>query len=187
MARLGPSRINKMYKHVTGQSVMTSQEMDTYFANRDPSIFDDSVFWGIALSIYCREIYPIMDFTALDTARAALSPFGVHNQDEALWRAAYPMADSGEIEKEFWEPVTSDKPVLILTGTYDTLTPKAWADKVAGTLSNVTYVTIPAAGHAVFDLPCPRALMAAFFDNPTGNLDISCVLAMPQVPDFYRE
>ena len=128
-----------------------------------------------------------MDFATLDAARAALSPFGIHNQDEAVWRAAWPMANSGEIEREFWEPVTSDKPVLILTGTYDTLTPKAWADKVAGTLSNVTYVTIPAAGHAVFDLTCPRALMAAFIDNPTGHLDTSCVLAMPQVPDFFVE
>ena len=97
------------------------------------------------------------------------------------------MANSGEIAREFWEPVTSDKPVLILTGTYDTLTPKAWADKAAGTLSDVTYVTIPAAGHAVFDLPCPRALMAAFFDNPTELLDTSCVLTMPQVPDFFVE
>ena len=186
-ASLGPSRIEKMYKHVTGQSVMTSRDLDSYFANRDPSTFGDSAYFGIALSIYCREMYPIMDFATLDAARAALSPFGIHNQDEAVWRAAWPMANSGEIAKEFWEPVASDKPVLILTGAYDTLTPKAWADKAAGTLSNVTYVTIPAAGHAVFDLPCPRALMAAFFDNPTGNFDTSCVLAMPQVPDFYRE
>ncbi len=185
--RLGPSRINKMFKHITGQSVMTSQEMNTYFANRDPSTFDDSVFWGIALSVYCREIYPIMDFTALDAYRAVLSPFGIHHQDEALWRAAYPIANSGEIEKEFWGPVTSDKPVLIFSGTYDTLTPKAWADKVAGTLSNVTFVSIPAAGHALFDLTCPRLLIAAFLDNPTGNLDISCISAMPQVPDFQTE
>jgi pimeloyl-ACP methyl ester carboxylesterase len=186
-AQQGPARINKMYKHVTGQSVLTAQEMDRYFANRDPSTFDNSAYFGIALSIYCRELYPIMDFAALDRARVALSPFGIHNQDEALWRAAYPMASSSEIEKEFWEPVTSDNPVLLLTGTYDTMTPKAWADKVAGTLSNVTYVTIPAAGHAVFDLTCPRALMAAFLDHPNSNLDISCISAMPRVPDFQIE
>jgi pimeloyl-ACP methyl ester carboxylesterase len=186
-AQQGPARINKMYKHVTGQAVMTAQEMDRYFANRDPSAFDNAAYFGIALSIYCREMYPIIDFTALDAARAALSPFGIHNQDEALWRAAYPMASSGVIEKEFWEPVASDKPVLILTGTYDTMTPKAWAEKVAGTLSNVTWATIPAAGHAVYDLACPRALMAAFLDNPTGNLDVSCISAMPRVPDFQIE
>jgi pimeloyl-ACP methyl ester carboxylesterase len=185
--RLGPSRINKMHKHVTGKAVMTPQELDLYFANRAPSTFNDSVYFGIALSIYCREMYPILDFTALDTARAALSPFGIHHQDEALWREGCPMACSGEIKNEFWEPVTGDKPVLILTGTYDTLTPKAWADKVAGTLSNVTYVTIPATGHAMFDLTCPKALMAAFLDHPTANLDISCISAMPQVPDFYIE
>jgi len=182
--RSGPARIHKMYKHITGQSVMTPKEMDMYFANRDPSAFDDSVFWGIALSVYCRELYPFMDFTALDASRAALSPFGIHHQDEALWRAAYPLANSGVIEKEFRETVTSDKPVLILSGTYDTLTPKAWADKVAGTLSNVTYVTIPAAGHALFDLTCPRALMAAFLDHPTGHLDPSCISDMPRFPDF---
>jgi pimeloyl-ACP methyl ester carboxylesterase len=185
--QLGPSRIYKMYWHITGKAVMTSADLDKYFANRDPSTFDNNAYFGIALSIYCREMYPTLDFKALDIARAALSPFGVHNQDEAVWRIGCPMASSGEIEEAFWEPVTSDKPVLILTGKYDTLTPKAWADKVAGTLSNVTSVTIPATGHALFDQTCPKTLMAAFFDNPAGNLDISCVLSMPQVPDFKIE
>jgi pimeloyl-ACP methyl ester carboxylesterase len=186
-ATLGPSRIDKMYRHVTGEQVMTQAQLDLYFANMDPSTFGNAAYFGIALSIYCREIYPTLDFQALDIARAALSPFGIHNQDEALWRAGCPIAGSGEIEKEFWEPVTSDKPVLILTGTYDTLTPKAWGDKVAATLSNVTSVTIPALGHAFFDQTCPKTLMAAFLNNPSANLDTSCVLAMPPVPDFKTE
>ena len=183
----GPSRIDKMYKHVTGQSVMTSEALDRYFANRDPSTFDDAAYYGIALSIYCREMYPAIDFEALDAARAALSPFGILNQDEALWRAAYPMANSGVIDRRFWEPVTGDKPVLILTGTYDTLTPRAWADKVAGSLSRVTTVTIPAAGHALFDSTCPKSLMAAFLDDPAANLDTFCIASMPQVPIFSTE
>jgi pimeloyl-ACP methyl ester carboxylesterase len=183
-ASLGPSRIDKMYKHVTGRSVMTSEDLDRYFANRDPSTFNDAAYFGIALSIYCRELYPIIDFALLDAARVALSPFGIRNQDEALWRAAWPMANSGVIESRFWEPVTGDKPVLILTGAYDTLTPRAWADKVAGSLSRVTTVTIPAAGHAFFDSTCPKSLMAAFLDDPTAKLTTSCIAAMPQVPIF---
>ena len=137
-----------MYNHVTGQSVMTSEALDRYFANRDPSTFDDAAYFGIALSIYCREIYPAIDFEALDAARAALSPFGILNQDEALWRAAYPMANSGVIDRRFWEPVTGDKPVLILTGTYDTLTPRRGRTK-SRILSRVTCNHSPA-GHALF-------------------------------------
>lgn len=186
-AILGPSRIDKMYKHVTGVQVMTQAQLDLYFANMDPSTFGDAAYFGTALSIYCREIYPVLDFKTLDFARAALVPFGIHNQDEALWRAGCPMAASGEIEQAFWEPVTSDKPVLILTGAYDTLTPKAWADKAAATLSNVTYVTIPALGHAFFDQACPKALMAAFFDHPPDPLDISCIHSMPHAPVFEIE
>jgi pimeloyl-ACP methyl ester carboxylesterase len=164
---------------------MTQAQLDSYFGNRDPSTFDDSMYWGIALSIYCREMYPIIDFIRLDIARSALIPFGIHNHDETLWRAGCPMVFSGEVDNEFWEPVTGNKPVLILSGAYDTMTPRVWADKVAGALTNVTFVTIPAAGHAVLNLSCPRALMAAFLDNPSANLDISCVLTMPQAPDFY--
>ncbi len=186
-AASGPSRIEKMYRHVTGAQVMTPAQLDLYFANLDPSTFGNDAYFGIALSIYCREIYPTLDFAALDIARAALVPFGIHNQDEALWRAGCPMASSGEIEKAFWEPVTGDKPVLILTGTYDTLTPKAWADKTAATLSTVTYVTIPALGHAFFDEPCAKTLMASFFDHPSAALDISCVLSMPPAPIFKIE
>ncbi len=94
------------------------------------------------------------------------------------------MANSGEIESGFREPVTGDKPVLILTGIYDTLTPRAWADKVAGSLSRVTTVTIPAAGHAFFDSTCPKSLIAAFLDDPAANLNTSCIATMPQVPVF---
>jgi len=186
-ATLGPSWIDKMYRHVTGEQVMTPAQLDLYFANMDPSTFGDAAYFGTALSIYCREIYPVLDFEALDMARAALVPFGIHNQDEALWRAGCPMASSGEIEQAFRGPVTGDKPVLIMTGTYDTLTPKAWADKTAATLSNVTYVTIPALGHAFFDQTCPKTLMAAFFDHPSDALDISCVLSMPRAPVFKIE
>jgi pimeloyl-ACP methyl ester carboxylesterase len=183
-AKFVPSLIDRMHKHVTGQSVMTSQQLDQYFGNNDPSTFGNSSYFGTALGIFCREIYPKLDFVSLDIARAPLFPFGIHNQAESLWRAACPMASAGEIEKGFWEPVTSAKPVLILSGTYDTATPRAWAEKAAGTLSNATLVPIPAAGHILLTLTCPRTLMAAFLDNPSAKLDTSCVLTMPQMPVF---
>jgi len=185
-AKRGPAMIDKMYKHVTGQKVMTSEQLDLYFANTDPSTFgkNKDMYWGIALGVYCREMYPVMDFISLDIARAAISPFGIQNQDEILWRTGCPMACAGEIAKGFWEPVTGDKPVLILTGTYDTMTPRAWADKVARDLSRVTFVTIPAIGHALFAAECPRKLMASFLDNPLAKLDTRCVLKMPKAPVF---
>ena len=184
-AKFVPSLIDRMYKHVTGQSEMTPQQLDLYFGNDDPSTFSNAKYYGTALSIFCREIYPRLDFASLDMARSPLFPFGIHNQAESLWRAACPMASAGEIEKGFREPVAGAKPVLILSGAYDTATPRAWAEKAAAALSNVKLVPIPAAGHVLLTLTCPNAIMAAFLDNPSANLDTSCVFSMPQAPDFY--
>lgn len=80
----------------------------------------------------------------------------------------------------FKASVVSDKPVLMLSGAQDTVTPALWADLAATSLRNVQRVLFPAFGHALLyhDGECVVSLVASFLDDPTSPLDVACVPAI---------
>jgi len=84
------------------------------------------------------------------------------------------------------EPVSSDIPTLVLAGQYDPITPPAWGEMVAETLSNRFYFEFPGVGHgaSVCGEECPLSIALAFLDDPTTVLDGACVAAMSG-PDFF--
>jgi pimeloyl-ACP methyl ester carboxylesterase len=74
------------------------------------------------------------------------------------------------------EPVHSDIPTLILAGTYDPITPPAWAWKAAETLSKSYVYEFPFTGHAVIGRgACPQHIIRAFLEHPDAPPDGSCV------------
>ena len=78
---------------------------------------------------------------------------------------------------------TSDVPVLILSGSFDHVTPPSSARFAAKGFPNSKVVEIPGAGHTVVRWSdCAREVMANFLDSPDGY-DTSCVDAL-EVPEF---
>jgi hypothetical protein len=81
----------------------------------------------------------------------------------------------------------SDLPALIVNGEYDPVTPPAWAQHAAETLSNSSIFIIPAGGHGVIDMSdCTTDIEFQFLSDPTTELDGSCIDEMPP-PDWYIE
>jgi pimeloyl-ACP methyl ester carboxylesterase len=73
-------------------------------------------------------------------------------------------------------PVTSGVKTLILSGSFDPLTPPVWAQQVASTLSNKTVVNFPARGHSVQTAStCAQTLVQAFLAGQA--VDPSCAAA----------
>jgi pimeloyl-ACP methyl ester carboxylesterase len=72
-------------------------------------------------------------------------------------------------------PVTSDLPVLILSGGQDPVTPPAYGAEVARTLANSRHVVAAGYGHIVSPHACAPRLIAAFIDDPDGTLPPACV------------
>jgi pimeloyl-ACP methyl ester carboxylesterase len=71
--------------------------------------------------------------------------------------------------------VTSDLPTLVTAGEIDPITPPSWGQRVAKSLKNATYVELPGRAHGVTnDEGCGTQLMAAFLDDPEGELDTAC-------------
>jgi pimeloyl-ACP methyl ester carboxylesterase len=94
----------------------------------------------------------------------------------AFWGARQPPA----LENQ---PVTSSVPALVLAGEYDPITPPAYGELAAQTLSNSFYFLFAGQGHGQLFNPlapgCAINLVAAFLDDPTTRPDGSCVAALP--------
>lgn len=74
------------------------------------------------------------------------------------------------------QPVHSDRPILILSGTNDPITPPSYATIGAATLSNSFIVTYPRGGHAPsFSSLCLATAVATFLNTPEQRPDTSCI------------
>jgi len=93
----------------------------------------------------------------------------------------------GPIKDGFKEPVTSAKPVLLLSGELDPITPPEYAARVATTLSNSRHIVAPGQGHTVLVRGCIPKLAAEFLDSADPKaLDPACVQKLKAAPFFVR-
>ena len=80
------------------------------------------------------------------------------------------------------EPTRSDVPTLILSGTFDAVTPLAWAYAASETLPNSRIVQIPGVGHFVApESACAQSVIASFLEQPDAP-DTSCVASLKPLP-----
>ena len=78
--------------------------------------------------------------------------------------------------------VVSDLPVMVMNGEFDPITPPAFAERAAETLSNSYLYIYPGLGHgASIAEDCPTSMMAAFISDPTTAPDDGCIAEMTGV------
>jgi pimeloyl-ACP methyl ester carboxylesterase len=83
------------------------------------------------------------------------------------------------LDPSYWEPVASDVPALLFSGSHDPVTPPAGAEALAAHLSNSLHVVVPGAGHGVGG-PCIQQIQLAFTEAASvDDLDLSCIEAQP--------
>lgn len=79
-------------------------------------------------------------------------------------------------DKQIFDPVASDVPVLILSGEYDPVCPPLFGEITARTLSNSTFINYPAASHAVIHMnDCSRKMAVSFLSDPSKKPELNCV------------
>jgi len=82
----------------------------------------------------------------------------------------------GTTRADFGDPVASDKPVLMLSGGSDPVTPPAYGAEVAKTFPNSLHIVAPGYGHIVSPHVCGPRLIAAFVEAASfAQLPRTCV------------
>lgn len=134
---------------------------------------------GMELSVICSEDRPFFTTSQIDDD-TYLGPRFIAMLEEQceVW-------PNSPIPGDFHTPVASDKPVLLLSGENDPVTPPRYGEQVAATLSNARHVIAPGQGHNVIPRGCVPRVLADFIDNPdVAALDTDCVADLGPAPFF---
>lgn len=131
---------------------------------------------GMYLSVTCSEDLPWINAGELGWRwdETFLGNYRLRQQSEAckLW-------PRGEIPADYFEPVRSSVPVLILTGLWDPVTPPLYGDRIARHLPNSLHVVVPSGGHGfggLEGLGCISDLTTDFVVKGTAKgLNTRCV------------
>ena len=86
---------------------------------------------------------------------------------------------------DFHAPFKSDKPVLVLEGELDPVTPPAYGEQVMKNLANAKLIVAKGQGHNVIGRGCIPKLVEDFVDGLIPkDLDVKCVDALGPTPAF---
>lgn len=129
-------------------------------SEQDPLAIDH----GMHYTVICNEDYPLAATGRADSALAAL-----FDEVCSFWPKA-------ELPSDYFAPVVSDVPVLILSGYRDPATPPRWGERVAASLSRSLHLVAPGGHHSVSRDGCIPQLIGRFIQTASpGNLDSRCV------------
>ncbi len=141
--------------------------------------FADSIALGMQLSVACAEDVPWLHDPAPDPASLMGNAFIRGMQAECeVW-------PRGVMAADFHTPVSSDKPVLLLEGEWDPVTPPRYAESVARHLPNSHLLVAAGQGHSVMARGCLPKVAMVFVEHPeVKKLDTSCLKTFGPTPAF---
>jgi pimeloyl-ACP methyl ester carboxylesterase len=91
----------------------------------------------------------------------------------------------GAMPEDFHSQLVSDKPVLILSGALDPVTPPRYGAEIARGLSRARQLVLAGQGHGISIRGCMPKLVAQFIDDPQPErLDTRCAERLGPIPAF---
>ncbi len=137
--------------------------------------------YGMHNAVVCTEDLPLINRQQVDRGALAATYLGTASLDGlsalcSVWPA-------GVLDADLHQPVKSDKPVLILSGGNDPITPVRYGEQVRAQFSNGRHLVIEGYGHGQLASPCVPGLLARFINlGSTMGLDTGCVGALKAAP-----
>lgn len=143
----------------------------------------DKMALGMRLSVMCSEDLPRIT-PAMRAAASKIEPFGDGFIRE--FSTACEVWPKGKVATDFYTPLQSDKPVLMLSGALDPVTPPSWAEEVKKTLPNSVHFIAPNTAHGTAHVSCAPKIVKEFIDSTSvAKLNGDC-LKKPPRPTFYQ-
>jgi pimeloyl-ACP methyl ester carboxylesterase len=91
----------------------------------------------------------------------------------------------GTMPADFHAPLRSAKPILILSGSRDPVTPPKYGAEIMQGLSNARHLVLNGQGHAALGRGCMPKLIEQFIDHPDPKtLDAGCLDRLGPTPAF---
>ncbi len=138
---------------------------------------------GLSFSVLCAEDVPAITEEEIRTQTAGtwLGDFQVRHYQEAckLW-------PKGSVPADYYAPLRSDVPVLLIAGALDPATPPSAAREAARGLTNSRVVEIPQGTHLTSS-PCMDNLIGDFVaKGSVADLNTACVAQIGRPPFVIR-
>lgn len=151
------------------------------FENDDGGLLEENAqqFGGLFNTIECRESWSAVDLAAREKSILIGGIYGLTAKASKLpvycpvWHVPPPPPSERQ-------PVRGDIPTLLLSGSYDWLTPPAWGKSAAQNLSVSRHVVFRGQGHGVSSQDqCAARLRDEFFVNPDPRAVPPCQTNQP--------
>jgi pimeloyl-ACP methyl ester carboxylesterase len=144
--------------------------------------FVKGMYIGLLFATTCAEDLPYTSDEELDNAARGtfLGATFAHT-----WKKVCGVFPPASLKPRFREAVRSDKPVLLVSGELDPVTPPSWAEEARRTLPNSVHVVLPGIGHGATPYGCVPKIVQRFLNAGTvANLDTSCATKTQRPPFF---
>jgi len=132
---------------------------------------------GLHLSVICAEDVPRISREDLEDASKSF--FGRALVDDFIKACRH--WPKGKVPDDYYQPVKSDVPTLILSGGIDPATPPRHGAMVASTLPNARHFVAPHIGHGVSLHGCAPRLIESFIRKGSAReIDGACLERIPR-------
>ncbi|MDX1705287.1 alpha/beta hydrolase [Pseudidiomarina sp.] len=144
------------------------------------TLAQSQLYMGLTLSVLCSEDLPRATPELLETDAANNFIGGRTGEAFVEMCSVWPRA---ERPASWFDPVVSDIPALLLSGAADPVTPPAWGELAAATLSNSRHLIANHGAHTIAGHTCANKLAATFIDSlDFSKLDASCLQRQQPAP-----
>jgi pimeloyl-ACP methyl ester carboxylesterase len=134
---------------------------------------------GMSMSVICSEDADLLQPRAQDQN----TMLGNHLIDAI--KAQCEVWPHGARPDDFHAPLRSDKPVLVLSGELDPVTPPRYGEQILPGLAHARQLVFKGQGHSLLGRGCMPQLLGKFIDRPDPNqLDARCLDKLDATPAF---
>jgi pimeloyl-ACP methyl ester carboxylesterase len=146
----------------------------------------DQMAPGMHNAVVCTEDMPFLEAAKVDRVALAKTYLGTQTLDALVHTCA--VWPRGVLDADLRQPLRSDIPFLLLSGTADPVTPPVYAEQAKAGLATSLHVAVKGNGHGQWNVPCAPRVMADFITSGTTNgLDVKCLRDADRSQPFFLD